>query len=301
MAPQLVCPYPYREHPQADEIEARHELWAADLGLGHYEDQRIGRLAAAAYPDGVVPVVELAAATILWIFVTDDWFDDPPGGDRSRHPLGVLRLIRITRDPSLEPDPGQPTQVVLRDITTRLRVIATPTQYHRYADAVAEWLTGLLCTHATEPGLPLTVEDYRLLRSITSGLPIPFALIDLAADKAIPELGPLAGLTTLASDIIALTNDVYSAPKERDERHPVNLPRILSARHNVPPEQGVALTIDYVNELIVEYDRRAIRIASNALVRPASWLTYLHGLSTWIAAHDHWARHITARYPGVCR
>lgn len=297
----VSCPFPYRLHPQAELIEARHEDWAARRGYAHYRDMRFALLAAACYPTADVEVVQLAAATVLWIFADDDYFDEPADpGDRWSRAREALRMARAVQDRARPlPAEAASTTVLLSEVAGMVAAVASPAQYERFAVGVVELLLGEVAGETAPDAAVLGWQDYRLLRHYTTALMPCAVLVDVGArhvggggltDEEWRAFTPQA---RRAMELVALTNDVYSAPKEAArEVHPLNLPAVLAAEQGSPLARGIELAGQVVAGLYVDYQRGHQRLAGTASMVGRAYLT---GLTDFVAGHQYWLD-LTPRY-----
>ena len=282
-------------------IRRETDHWLESVGLtdkpGRLEKHRridVPLFAAMAYPTASRDHLLLAHDWMAWLFEYDDQFDDGEDGhstDRARH----LRdsLLSILRDSP--PDvPRRTLHSGLSDIWSRLRTTASPRVQARFAGHVSDYLESYEWeTRNRRDGVCPDVAEYLEKRQHTGAAHPCFDLIVPAAgvledhvDWADPRL---RRLEYLSSEIITLSNDLVSFPKEAEQGDVHNIVLILMRRQGHSAPEAIGQTVELLKSRLKDFAREAGDLNRSPRSMNTDTTRYVHGLRTWYLANYFWS------------
>lgn len=229
--PLVELPFPSKRNPGARLVADQVVAWAERAGL--LADHAVrARLAHDAWLDFAVwtypaaPAERLAAIAALDVlmFLDDDRADEAADGSGSL----IGELLAGHTD--------------LTDLLSTLDRGMSPGWSARLRADLAAWTTAnreAVARHATGPP-PLA--DYIGWRRLSVTAWWHFDLVEYAAGRELPpgfrESARHQLVTEAAADIIAWTNDLFSAPGELARGDPNNLLAVLVAHHHLTPQEA---------------------------------------------------------------
>ncbi|MBM7114442.1 terpene synthase family protein [Archangium primigenium] len=253
--------------------------------------------AAMAYPTAARDHLLLAHDWMAWLFEYDDQFDDGADG-HSTHKARRSResLLAILSDPlgTTREVPGRTLQSGLQDIWSRLRAVTRPRMQARFAGHVSDYLESYEWeTHNRRIGYCPDVEEYLEKRQHTGAAHPCFDLIVPAAGVRCDHLdltdSRLRRLEYLSSEIITLSNDLVSFPKEMEQGDVHNIVIILMNRRGHSEQEAIRQTVDWIKSRLEEFERSARELGRDPRASNEDTRLYLHGLKVWYLANYFWS------------
>ena len=306
--PTLWCPMPMSVHPDAELIEERTITWMKRWGyIKSARQEEVARLgqygirAARVHPVGRTDAIQLASDLTVWLFQSDDVYVEAAGmsGDPFAAAVHATRSLRVLREPDDLPSAPDVSLLALRDISLRLRAMASCEQRDRVIGGMVEFfLAG--CSEAasfSRKTLPSTA-DYVCVRDAINCLrSVCFVLIEIVGGFELP--GPLwcrpelQAVVNLATRIVSNHHDLLSGLREMANELPMNLPAVVARESGLPVDQAFARVAELVNS-----DMQSFLGMSNQLLDTESAhavRAYVDGLKAWIRGNLDWSL-TTGRY-----
>ncbi|MGW2832960.1 terpene synthase family protein [Streptomyces sp. NPDC001286] len=304
--PPLYCPLETTVHPDVDKLALRSIEWMTRLGfcdensqrsrvIGTHSSQWISRLA----PHGTGDGLQIASDWVYCGFTLDDALFDL--GPTNRKPDEVvpivLRLLHVADHPETDPGPD-PFMRALRDLSLRIRAVASPTVVRRWADGNAEWFlaaTGMAGYRAR--GSAPTLAEYVTSGPRDRGAKASMALIETAEGTCLPdnvmEQRVVRAATQAAYLLVTIGNDLYSFRRESTVGIPVsNIVGVLMREHRSTPDRAAVEAVHLHDRVMVCYlalRERLMRRATPEL------RTYLTQLDHYVRGNHEWS-HSVPRY-----
>ncbi|MEV8246732.1 MULTISPECIES: terpene synthase family protein [Streptomyces] len=179
----------------------------------------------------------------------------------------------------------------LQDIMRRFRASAPPTQVSRFAHAHRAWLSGVAWQIGNQaagrmPGL----DDFLVMRLLSSGGEPTFALLELATGARVPDRDlhrpAVRALTEMAILVAALDNDAHSLHKElTGGQADQNVYTVLMQELECPLQDAVRAATGLRDRVLLRF------IELHDRVRPTAGqdlATYLQGLRYGIRGNNEW-------------
>lgn len=296
------APPPLNKHYPGIHREA--DLWLESVGLtdkpGRLEKHRriaVPLFAAMAYPTASRDNLLLAHDWMAWLFEYDDQFDEGDDGhstDRARQSREGLLSILGDMSAGAREVPRRTLHSGLSDIWSRLRSVAAPGLRERFAGHVADYLESYEWeTHNRRVGYCPDVEEYLAKRQHTGAAHPCFDLVVPAAgiqyDRVDWTNARRGRLEYLSSEIITLSNDLVSFPKELAQGDVHNIVIILMRRHGHPEQEAVRRAVSLLESRIAEFEREERALARAAQGVNDDTKLYIHGLKVWYLANYFWS------------
>ncbi|GAA2706544.1 terpene synthase [Micromonospora olivasterospora] len=300
-------PFPTRRHADTDRAAEESLDWARALGLATEEPRlrRLRRAAAAELagrtcPDAAADRLRLLTDLVTWLFVVDDACDeDGLGDDPTRLAPVVAGLLDVLdRHGGPGAPPGSPLAAALDDLCRRTGAHGRPALLLRFVSQVRDYLLALLWEaanrqHRRVPG----VAEYVQLRRHTGAVHPAFTLTDLAYDAppgaARRVSAALAGVETLAGDLVCWCNDLFSYGKEhRSDPDPHNLVSAIAAETGQDEAAALRAAADRFNRGLATYAEREAELLGAGVPAVGAFLA---ARRNWIRATYDWSAR-SARY-----
>jgi hypothetical protein len=207
----------------------------------------------------------------------------------------VLRVIQYDQVP---PDTANPFLPALADLCQRLRRLATPEQFDRFAAQAVYYLLALTWEAAHRERRSLAdLAEYVVMRRHSGAVPTCLALIDVINGFELPGSAwsspEIRAVSEAATDITCWANDILSYPKEvRRSTEVLSLPAVLSHEQGMSAAQAMAEAARLYQERIRDYqqlEEPLLKDGDEAVRR------YLMDLRHWISGNLAWS-YETGRY-----
>jgi hypothetical protein len=252
---QDFFPGPFPASPHAHDIERQAIEWLGAFPLVSSQDALhalcniTGQGIARTFPTADRDDLFLCADLLLWLTAFDDAHAETTG---ARDPALVVRQISecVHLLAGHEEPPGMTSVfgAALRDLLTRFRERATPTQYLRLTAHLRDNLFGLLWeAHHLHTPDRVTVHDYRAMRPHTVFVRTVMAAAEVALGYELTERqrssAAVRELETAVADLAGWINDLASYAKETAHGggSPLSLPTLLMRQHGCDLEEAFRL------------------------------------------------------------
>ncbi|MGH6657172.1 MAG: terpene synthase family protein, partial [Actinocrinis sp.] len=255
-----------------------------------------GRVGPHATTEGLL----LNADWQTWLFLFDDAFCDE--SDIGRRPTDtvelagrVLRVVEGAQVSARDPNPFLPA---LADLRERLRRMATPAQFDRFAGQTVYYLLALTWEAAHRERRTLAeLDEYVEMRRYSGAVYPCLALIDVINGFELPsELWSsprLREVNEAAADIICWGNDIMSYPREiRRSTHVLSLPAVLVQADKLTIDEALREAADRHDQRVRDFQRMQAPLLEQGDERVAR---YLSDIRSWISGHLAWSAE-TRRY-----
>jgi hypothetical protein len=290
--PPLTLPFPQRLHPDADAAAAQARTWAARTGLyatprtaDRAYGQQCDRFAAWVYPAAPRDRLATLACLDLMMFLDDDHADE----DAPRpHPLTASPLLAGVEEPM------------------------SPAWRSRFRENLAAWEQANIQSGARRADAgPPPPEEYIPWRRISSALLWHFDLIEYADGRELPDAflstGLYRRLIESAADVIAWTNDLFSAPKELARGEQSNLLAVLAHHRGISVQDAALLTVHRIATRVREFQSARADLLSPPGQDPAvqdppavsDLPAWADGLARWAGGNLGFCL-ASDRYPAQC-
>ncbi len=286
-------------HPAEPRVSERNIAWARQLGLVTSDIEaarvaaiRCGSFAAHTYPCASEEVVQLGADLILWLYLFDDRVGE--GKDAADSPALARTLdsyLEVLRTTVL---PAEPTvfHESLSDIVWRARHLGADAAWvSRFATSMQSYFEGCVreLPYRRAGRIP-SLSAYRSIRAQSVGAYPVFDLIELASEQLLSDddaaLSELASARELSARLCAWVNDVYSFPKERRDRDPMNLVAVIAREYALSDADALEQAVEVFNIVLDVLDAMAAVLRAKGV--SAALDAYVGGLEDWVHGNRAW-------------
>ncbi|MEU1280071.1 hypothetical protein [Streptomyces sp. NPDC005805] len=296
--------------PLAEEVAAHGTRWVERFGLAaspaaqnRFRQARTGWLTAATYPEAGQTLLCCAHDWMVWLIAFDDEFDESGVGRDADRGRAVTDRMHGVLAGTAVPD-GSPAAVALRDLSGRLRDVGGPRWTARFLRHVDEYFRSYDWEARNRAaGTVPTEEEYLEQRLHTGAVQTCFDLVQpalgLDTELDLWDTAALRGMEVSASQVISLTNDLVSYPKERARGDFHNLVAIHRERGSLDVPDAVALVLDRIHGFLASFESAAaaLRTTGTAVDR-AGAARYADGLRAWMRGNHDWSLR-SARFTDV--
>lgn len=287
--PPLHCPFPSRISPHAAALEANNLAWLSLSKLAAPAGAQFGRLAARAYPDAPLELLNIAAAWATWLFLRDDRCDEggiagDPAAMRALadHHIDILAGQRSSRT-------DEPLTLALADLRERMLGHGGGKWLARFAANVQDYLDASVWEAENRASRRVPdVDTYTRLRDLTGAVKTCFDVFELIEGPLAIDARSdprLAKLMQLANRAICWSNDLFSIAKELEHGDVHNLVIVLQHRTGLPLEDAIRTAVRMHDHAVREFEELA----------PGPHEHYVTALKGWIRANVDWSIE-TGRY-----
>ena len=293
-------------HEHGLEISRRNIDWARCFGLvdndidaARARKIRVGDLAAYVNSRESVPITQLTADLVLWLFLFDDAVGEcDPDLDERAHRDVLVSYLEVVRGERLGAH-SSPLYLALLDLVLRARSLgATDAWMARFERDLSGYFEGCAREPAhrrakKSPG----VEAYRELRALSVGTSPAFAIIELGRAGIVDDdemsREDVREIRKTAALLTAWVNDVYSYPKESAAGDPLNLVIVLCSLYEIEPAVALELATEIYNLDLLEFERMALEVEASGC--SVELREYFRGLADWIHGNRVWTK-LCGRY-----
>lgn len=246
--PSVDCPITPRMSAHIPRAEQELTGWARRCGLIDDEDGRTW-LAGEAYaghagrifPDAAPADLALLAMIFAWFYLIDDTCDGASTPEPRWTRRYIVELLAVLHGSTR---PGEvfvgAARVMLVEFWAALRAHTAATWQHRFTDAVAHYLDGVLAEAENKAaGHRPSVDEYVELRRLASAAEISHLLTEFATHTHLPDAvyhhPALRAVRLAGNDLLSWFNDLHSLDKDIATAGGHNL--VLAISH----EQGLSI------------------------------------------------------------
>ncbi|AXI76735.1 terpene synthase family protein [Peterkaempfera bronchialis] len=304
-------PFPSRISPHAHEAQDHLREWCRSTGIvadgpvgESFDAMLFGRFAARVYPDAEFDRLLTLADWTGWIFAFDDLLDDTPEG----RDLGFVNHVIDCVEPvchglSTGGHPAPSAAVgrsrdALADLWKRITGPMPPAWTERFTRNVLDFLHSYRRQATVNASRNvLDDRDYSAHRSATVAMYTGADLIEYGSARPIPEHlishPEVAALREAATNAIAWTNDLFSAPKEISVGDLCNFVTVLHRQLRIPLEDAAREVVARIDGEVERFSESAAGIASLCTRLPdgqsEALLGMVDGLRSWMVGHVAWS------------
>lgn len=305
----LNMPWPARISPDVDRARTHHLAWVEERGLwpdpkteAAYRAADFPLFVASAHPWAAGEDLDLVNDLIGWTWLWDDSFDKP--GPRQADTARTARLLDVYRDilhgrPTTSPVP--PLADAWRQLLQRLGERTSPDWNQRHA---ARWEAtfGSYLQEARNnaAGKIPTFQDYLPMRRQCGGPSTCFSWIEAAGRYELPlHVYASEGWQSLdqdATDIVMMTNDLFSAGNEWNDGNTDNIIFVLAQQENCSWPQATRQAEEIINTRTARFQETEKHFLASSLYldltpsAQADTAHFINSLKAWMSGSLNWHR-----------
>ncbi|WP_371618321.1 terpene synthase family protein [Streptomyces sp. NBC_00454] len=249
--PTWHIPFPHRQNPVVDQVEAAHLEWMDRFALApttkameHYRKARNVEGNAWFYPTASLEDLILLTNMMGWFWIFDDQFDDGQTGlDVAKAKTiasGIIPILYGAPAPAGSPAPYQGLADVVQGFGRRLG----PDSMRRLGRGISQFMLAYIWETENRSARRFpTLREYIHMR-VHSGCVVPvYDVVELAENVSLPyrlrESVWMNDFLFDAANIINWQNDVVSLVKESNQHHVNNLVYILQNQNGCSLQEAV--------------------------------------------------------------
>jgi 5-epi-alpha-selinene synthase len=308
--PNLYCPFPSQINKHVDVLEdyalewvTRFNLLKDELSYQRLSKSKFYLLAAGAYPYSQLEELKIANDLLNWVFIWDDQCDV---SDLGKQP----ELLKVFHKRFLEILNGaEPTNKdiplthALSDLRQRILQKVSKTWFPHLVYGFEDWFSGyekeaIIRAQNITPDL----KTYIKLRRSSVGVGIFITLGEMCHQLNITNFlrnhDIIKKLNRITGDIIAWSNDIFSAPREMASGDVHNLVIVMNYHQQISLEQAM-------KNVAVMHDREVKNMMNLEASIPCfgqeldtQIAKYILGCHTWISSNLNWYSH-SGRYQNI--
>ncbi|MFE5548831.1 hypothetical protein ACFQ71_34085 [Streptomyces sp. NPDC056534] len=303
----LHFPFEPRRSPDSSRASRSNLQWLREFGLvtskealTRYASWDLSDLAARAYPDALGEDLGLALDTMSFFFLFDDQFDGPVGNlpDITAEVCDELsRIVHLDLDASAAY--GSPVTRSFADIWARARLGMPQDWKERASRNWHEYFVAHIEEAANRQSRRrLSEEEYLRLRRATVGVLPSIDLAQRVQNFRVPERiacnHAMASLSEIATDTIALGNDIFSAEKEAAQNDPHNIVLIIQSMSELSRESAIAAIAGRIEDKVEFFESIVTQLPETLQPLAPSQTEQEHvrrfvlGLRDWMRASYDW-------------
>lgn len=311
--PNLYCPCEpgMSQHAEAMsqstlEWAQQFQLFTSKKALERFKKANFALLTARAFP--VTENLEAMFAVndfTSWLFLFDDQVDEGLEGKKGEYLEALTaKLIEVMVSDSIEAIEHTaipPLAAGLSDVWQRLRPLGDTAWQARFANRVSEYLEACVWeANNREQRVFPTIEQYAVARIYTGAVFTQLELIEVMYDIKLPRTimqhAIVQQLTWSAVQLIAFSNDIFSAPKEMEQNDVHNLVILLQKERNASFQEALALAAALHDSTMRTFEALEKWLPSFDDEINEQLSRYVLGLRYWIRANVDWSLKDTKRY-----
>ncbi|OKH45044.1 terpene synthase [Calothrix sp. HK-06] len=308
--PDLYCPFPSQVNKYVDVLEEYALEWVTRFNLlkDEFSYQRLYKskfyfLAAGAYPYSQLEELKIANDLLNWVFIWDDQCD-ASGLGKEPELLEVFhkRFLEILNGLELT-NKDVPLTHALSDLRQRILQKMSRTWFLQLVCGFESWFNAyeqeaMIRAQNITPDL----DTYIKLRRSSVGVGIFLTLSEMCHQLNISDSlrnhNVIKKLNLMTGDIIAWSNDIFSAPREIESGDVHNLIIVLKYHQQISLKQAM-------NHVAVMHDQEVKKMINFEASIPcfgeqlnAQVAKYILGCHAWIRSNLDWYSH-SDRYQNI--
>lgn len=309
----LYCPCEPGINPHVEAIQQSSMQWVrqfnlitSEKALERFRKANFSLLTARAFPV-TENLVALSAVNdfTTWLFLFDDQVDDSVEGKNEEYLENITaKLMEVMVNDPIDPIGGAaplPLVAGLSDIWQRLRSLGDEAWQTRFATRISEYLQSCVWeARNREKHVFPTIEQYSVARAYTGSVFSQLELFEIMYDIKLPrtviqhEIVQQLSWSTI--QIIAFSNDIFSAPKEMEQNDVHNLVIVIQKERNVSFQEALMLAVEICNGIMRTFEVLEQWLPSFDIAVSQQLQRYVLGLRYWIRANFDWSLKDTKRY-----
>jgi hypothetical protein len=294
-------------HPLSERIERRTQAWLEDVGVIHDDAgrERFRKLTVWAYAGWSFPLGDedrmetIMAFLALWIFY-DDVIEEKDDGI-----LGKIKDA-IAGRPSVFPG-GGPLYRAWWELGQRYARVMSPAWLERHAERFEEWVLAVrqeldVASNYRQRGIFPAADAHRERRIISVGMIPCIDFIEYQMGWELPadilKEPEITALEWVSSEIVAITNDLFSYQKDKRQRW-CNLVSCVAQEGPFPLEEAFRRTVDLHNQRGLLLSHLGAKLLLKHPKRPelVDWLQRLYYVTYGFARWHAIATRYNAEHP----
>ncbi|MGV0741117.1 terpene synthase family protein [Mycolicibacterium sp. XJ870] len=313
--PKLGLDGKARISPDVDMAGAHLKAWSRNIGMvgdgpggDKFDSVLLHRLAAWTYPYASGDRLDLMADWMGWFFAFDDILDDTEDGCDQRFATMTAQTINsvYTDIPAAAPSAElRPYFLAMEDLWTRTTQGMPAGWCRRLANDMVEYVNSYRSQALINaPRCALDEVSYRAHRVISSAVYVSLDIGEFASGYPLPEslvVHPYIRVAReAATNIVAWSNDLYSAPKELSLGDLCNYVAVLRDQDGITVDQAAERVSQRVQEQVALLHEVEGRIHSQLIPQLTASerqavIAILDTCACWTTGNVAWSTE-TARY-----
>jgi hypothetical protein len=313
-SPRIELPYPSGISPDLEAARAHTLRWVMNRGLvtdagalRAFDQGLFSSLAARAHPNARGADLKLMNDWLAWFFIFDDLFDGPLGRDVEAVSAIVDEYVSLLQAETPQRHPSSPASLsyAFGELWERLSVGMSAAWRARYTRNFGNYLRALQREAQDRlQGVPGNLASYLDNRRDSIGVPTSLDCSERADHSELsPTLydsEPMTSMRLLCAEIVLITNDIFSAPKEAAgaQMHNLVLLRMRDDPCDLPAAEAWAEGL--LKEKVRDFEQ-AERRMRQGVQDEAEWGNidrYITGMKNWMRATLDWS-YESPRYPSA--
>ncbi|BAY33228.1 Terpene synthase, metal-binding protein [Nostoc carneum NIES-2107] len=305
--PNLYCPFPTRINDHVEVLAEyslewilRYKLMDRESLYQKFFKAKFYLLSAGTYPDCPLEELKIANDVISWLFIWDDQCDVSDLGKKPELLKSLCnRFLEILNGAELTHD-DLPLGFALRDIRKRIINRGNITFFHHFVNSFEDYFYG--CIEESNNRSYLVVpelEEYLKIRSCNAAASLCLNLIEFCNQVVIPydvrHHQAIKSLTKMTINILAWSNDIFSAQREMANGEFHNLVLVLYYQQQKTIEQSLKIAAEMHDLEVKNLTNLIVNIPSFGKEVDAEVAKYISGLQSWIRGNLDWYAH-SGRY-----
>ncbi|KAL4252933.1 Terpene synthase [Abortiporus biennis] len=298
--PDLLATWPWsrRINPHYDQVKEESKIWLESFNALSPKAQRafnacdFALLTALCYPDLDREQLRTASDLMHLFFLYDEQTDVEDVGGAEHIANVTMKSLRNPYDTHIS---GEPIMAeVTRQFWRRAIKYANRDPQRRFVEFFDPH-TKAITQQAEDRShnyLPMrSIESYLELRRLTIATRPAFTILEFTLNlpEEVFQEKVIDDLIICASDLIIISNDVYSYPKEAssgDDGH--NIITIVMSEHHVDLVGAINWVEEYANDTKERFTTMRKNIPSFGRDVDAQLAIYLDGVANFVRGHDSW-------------
>lgn len=301
--------------PDVDKAGAHLKAWSRTTGMINdgpsgeaFDSVLLHRLAAWTYPYATGDKLDLMADWMGWFFAFDDILDDTEEGCDQDIATRTAQIINSVYTAEPAPPPSRelkPYHVAMEDLWKRTTDGMPSGWCRRVANNMVEYVNSYRSQALINASkCALDEQSYRTHRALSSAVYVSLDIGEVASGNPLSEslvVHPyIRSAREAVTNIVAWSNDLYSAPKELSLGDLCNYVAVLQNKDDLTAEQAAAQVNQRVHQQAQRFHNAQRRIYSQLIPHLSTAdqqavIAMLHTCACWMAGNVAWSLE-TARY-----
>jgi 5-epi-alpha-selinene synthase len=300
LCPGLYCPFPSQTNKYVDVLEEyslewvlRFNLLANESAYKRFCKSKFFFLAASAYPDSNFEELKITHDWLSWVFIWDDQCDlselkKQPEVLNNFHQryLEILNGAELTSQDTL-------FSHALIDLRKRTLQRASIKWFNYFISYLEDYFYGCV-QEATNraKGIVPDLDTYIMIRRSSVGVYAVLALSEFCNQFIIPDVlrnhHLVKKLELITTDIIAWSNDIFSASREIASGDVHNLIFVLHYHKKISLEKAIEQVVKIHNEEVHSLIKVESSLSFFSEELDVEITKYISGMHSWIRGNLDW-------------